>query len=100
MRYEVLVPEPVRDEIASWGLPADTADELYARLQSDLEYGHEHTCFRLSAPTPTYVFKLSLEDPLLKGITHDVTFYLTYGPKDYALYVMSCQYTKTESWES
>jgi len=98
VRFTVVVPEPIQDEISSWGLPSDVEEELYKRLQADLEYGHEFTCPQVPAPSPTYIHKLPLEDPTILGITHVFTFYLTYGPQDDALYVMNCIYESRESW--
>lgn len=99
MRFTVVVPEPIQDEINRWALPIDVEEELYRRLQADLEYGHEFTCPQVPAPSPTYIFKLTLQDPSLLGVSHGFTFYLTYGPLDDALYVRDCSHESRESWD-
>jgi hypothetical protein len=86
------VPAPIKDEIDSWGLPLEIVDALFDRIQTDLEYGHEHICFRLSAPTPTFVYRLSLPDPAVPFEEHSFSFYLCYGPREDALYVMQSDY--------
>jgi hypothetical protein len=94
--YTVVIPEPIRNEIASWGLPIEAETELYKRLQADLEIGHEVTCYRVAAPSPTYVYSLELDDPSFPILKHHFTFWLTYGPKDDCLYVHQCSHKEEE----
>ena len=53
MSHAVEVPKAIEDEIESWALSDELKTEIYRRLREDLEYGHETTCFRLCAPSPT-----------------------------------------------
>jgi hypothetical protein len=94
--FVVVVPEPIRDEIDSWGLAFEVVDEFYRRLQADLEYGHEHTCLRLAAPTPTFIYKVDIADPTGPWVTHWFTVYLTYGGREDGLYVMQCDHEAKE----
>jgi hypothetical protein len=73
-------------------------DELIDRLKKDLEYGHETTCTRLPAPNPTFGCCLQLAHPDLPGVSFLFTFYLTYGPKDYTLYVSYAHKEQVEDW--
>ena len=95
MSFTVVVPDPIRDEIASWLLPADLEELLYSRLQEDLEYGHEHTCQRIAAPSPTFVHYFELEE-LFSPVRHCFTFWLTYGPQDDCLYVHQTHYIQAD----
>jgi hypothetical protein len=100
MNFTVVVPEPIRDEIRSWGLSIEAEDKLYEVLENELRTGHEEKCSRLAAPAPTYLFDLEFQDPCILGITHSCTFWLTYGPRDDALYVMHCTHSQDEHWDS
>jgi hypothetical protein len=98
--FIVVVPEPLRNEISSWGLSIDAELLLYERLESDLADGHEDKLPRLAAPSPTYIYDLEFQDPLLLGIRHYCTFWLTYGELDNALYVRQCTHKQVECWDS
>jgi hypothetical protein len=98
MSFAVVVPEPILDEIASWGLPPEVEETLFARLEADLEYGHETTCFRLAAPSPTYAYQLDLPHPDLAGVHFLFLFHLTYGPADDTLYVQYARHERVENW--
>jgi hypothetical protein len=81
-----VVPDQIRDQIKQeLNLSDEAEDTLYRDLGGALAYGHETTCFRLAAPSPTYVYKLDFSDD---GADYWLTFWLTYGPRDDALYVM------------
>jgi hypothetical protein len=89
VEYCVIVPDPIRDEIRlALSLSDDAEDNLYELLENALAYGHEETCFRLAAPSPTYVYKLSFFHPCLNDGRVLLTFWLTYGARDDGLYVM------------
>ena len=98
MEYEVIVPPAIEIEIASWQLPDELLSEMYRRLGEDLAYGHEDTCFRLPAPSPTYVYQFQLRDPILSQVIYTFTFHLTYGPQEYALYVLHSRVDQDEQW--
>jgi len=100
MSYEVNVPDSIRQQITNLHLHPDLEEELYRRLAEDLEYGHETTCFRLAAPSPTYIYNVQLRDPVLRGITHWFVFHLTYGERDDTLYVRQFFHDDSEDWES
>ncbi len=86
------MPDPIGDQIASWNLPFEVEEQLYTRLHDDLAVGHEATCWRVPAPSPTYVYCLDLEDSPFPVVSHHFTFWLTYGPEDYCLYVYQCDH--------
>ena len=52
------------------------------------------------APSPTLVVNLSLQDPLILGITHHFTFWLTRGARDDHLYVHQCDHEQEEEWDA
>lgn len=96
MEYEVIVPDWIRNDIQeTLHLSVDGEARLYELLETGLAYGHEKTCFRLAAPTPTYIYKVELSD---QGTDYLFTFWLTYGPRDDALYVMQWA-TETPNWD-
>jgi len=47
-------------------------------------------------PAPTYVYEMKLPDPAVPGVVHRFTFWLTYGPRDDALYVMQADHEEIE----
>jgi hypothetical protein len=96
MSCEVLVPQWIREEIAELALPAGLEATLYEELQARLELGHETTCFRLPAPTPTFVFVLELPAPVVPGAGHWFTFHLTEGEKPDTLVVQQAFYDYDE----
>ncbi len=100
MCFVVLVPEPIQNEISAWKLSPDGEDELYRRLDVDLVNGPEGKCVQLAAPSPTYVYEVTFRDPENYGIVHTCTFWLTYGPRDKALYVQHCAHEEEERWGS
>jgi hypothetical protein len=71
--------------------------EMLDRLTKDLEYGHEQTCLRLSAPSPTFLYLLDLPDPVISGVNHIFSFHLTYGEQDDTLYVRYAQHQQAEA---
>ena len=96
MEFSVVIPDEALEEIRRWNLSPDAEDLVYRNLEEGLAYGHETTCTRLSAPSPTFGFEFSFEDPDGSGVSHAFLFYLTYGPLDDALYVMSCWHREVE----
>jgi hypothetical protein len=96
MSYRVAIPAAIKALISSWGLMPSLEQEVYRRLRQDLAYGHETTCFRLAAPSPTYVFNLRLEDPAIPVFIHWFTFHLTYGKREATLYVRHCTHRQTD----
>jgi hypothetical protein len=92
----VEVPEPIRDEIAGWDLPPGLEEEMYRSLADSLEYGHEHICWQLPAPSPTYMYEMKLPDPAVPAVIHKFTFWLTYGPQEDSLYVMQADHEAIE----
>jgi hypothetical protein len=80
--YIVVVPEPIQDEITAWALSPEVEEELYERLQEELEEGHQEKCLRLAAPSPTFIYVIDVDDPDNLGLVHRFTFYLTYGERD------------------
>lgn len=99
MTYTIAVPEPVADEIASWGLPVDTEDELLARLAAGLTQAELDGLWRHPGPGPVYIYRLELQDAQLLGVTHNFTLWLTYGPQPDHLYIQQCEYSSEEDWE-
>jgi|GEM_PF-5175337 len=77
----------------------EAEDLLYELLETNLADEHETKCSRLAAPSPTFVYDLDFQDPLILGITHRCTFWLTYGPRDDALYVHQCTHEQLECWD-
>jgi hypothetical protein len=100
MSFAVVVPTEILEQVASWDLAVGVEDEMLDRLKSDLEYGHEQTCFRLAAPSPTFVYQLALPDPAVAGLTHLFTFHLTYGEQEDTLYVRYIQHEQGEDYSS
>ena len=100
MSYKVEVPDTIRGEIDVWGLSNQLKQEVYRRLEQDLEYGHEVTCFRLPAPSPTFVYQLNLADDRLNGVVHWMIFHLTYGHEDQTIYVSQCFHATEENWQA
>ena len=96
--YVIAVPDPMRDEIGSWGLSPEAEDELYARLEPGLTSEELDECWRLAAPSPTFVLDVDFQDPVVLGVTHSCTFYLTFGEKDDTLYIRGGQHTEREDW--
>ena len=96
MEFCVIVPDSIAAEIRGWGLSARAEDLVYQNLEEGLAYGHETTCTRLAAPSPTFGFEFSFDDPDEFGVIHAFLFYLTYGPRDDALYVMNCWHREVE----
>jgi hypothetical protein len=97
--YVIDVPDPMQDEIRSWGLSLEAEDELYARLEPGLTSEELEKCWRLAVPSPTYAHYVDFQDPVLLGVTHSFTFYLTFGEKDDTLYIRDGQHTEKEDWE-
>jgi len=84
------------EKIQGWGLSDSAEGLVYQNLAEGLAYGHETTCLRLSAPSPTFCFDFSFDDPDNFGVIHAFRFYLTYGVRDDALYVMDCWHHEAE----
>jgi hypothetical protein len=96
--YVVEVPDPASEQITSWGLSLETEEEMYRVLQEELAHGHQEKCSQHAAPAPTFVFDLVFQDPVVLGIVHACTFWLTYGEKDNTLYVRHCTHKQAERW--
>lgn len=97
MNYTVVVPEPISDEISAWGISIEAEELLYEQLESDLADG-PGKCARLPAPAPTFVHVIEFQDPAILGITHRCTFWLTFGERDFTLYVRQVDYSNKERW--
>jgi hypothetical protein len=89
MNYTVAIPRPIRDEIASWGLPRKLLLKLYTILHVDLP-GRVDTLPRLAAPSPTFVFTTDVPDENEPGMIHWFTFWLTFGEQEGYVYVRQC----------
>lgn len=100
MTYVIAVPEPIADEIASWGLPVDTEDDLFTRLAEGLTQESLDRLWRHPGPGPVYIYRLEFQDALVLGITHHFTFWLTYGPEPDHLYIHQGEYGSEEDWDS
>lgn len=87
------------DEIASWGLPVDAEDELFARLTAGLTQEELDRLRRHPGPGPVFIYRFELPDPLLLGVTHNFTFWLAYGPEPDRLYIHQCEYAAEEDWD-
>jgi hypothetical protein len=91
MNYEVIIPRPIKDEIASWGLPRALLLEVYNALLFDLP-GRVEELPRLPAPSPTFVFSFKVTDEPEPDRIHWFTFWLTFGEKEGAVYVRQASY--------
>jgi hypothetical protein len=98
MSYKVEFPDEISQQIQALEAPPEIKAETIQRVIADLEYGHETTCFRLAAPSPTFVFNLDLPDPVVPGVEHWFVFYLTYGSEEDTLEVQQFSYERHEPW--
>jgi hypothetical protein len=93
--FVVEVPEPIQDEIRALDLSLEVEDQLYSQLEDELADG-PGTCQMLQFFT--FVKYLDVQDPLISGITHRFTFFLTYGRDDNQLVVKQFFYDPVEAW--
>lgn len=98
MNYVIDVPEPIQTEIGSWGLSYDAEDALYAHLERGLTQAELDALWRVPGPGFVWVYNLDLQDPLLLGITHVITFWLVYTAQDGHLAIHQCQHRQIEDW--
>jgi len=98
VNYTVVVPEPIRDEIARWDLSLEAEDELYAQLEAPITQEALDAMWRLPGPGFVFVYSFDGPDPLILGLTHFYTFWLVYGAKDDHLYIHQCDYKRTGDW--
>jgi hypothetical protein len=92
MIYTVVVPRPIRDDIASWGLPRRLLLEVYNTLSIDLP-GRVDSLPRMAAPSPTFIFSFDLPHEHETGQSHYFTFWFTYGQREDAVYVRQCHHS-------
>jgi hypothetical protein len=97
--YTIVMPDPMRHELEhSLGLSFEVIDELYANLEGGLTSEELDRCSRLAAPSPTFILNIDIQDPIIIGIKHSFTFFLTFGEKDDCLYIRSGHHAEKEDW--
>jgi hypothetical protein len=98
VNYTIVVPEPMQDEICSWGMSLEAEDDLYAQLEPGLTQQRLDQCRRLAGPVPIFILDIEFQDPRILGILHFCTFHLVYGEQDGLLSMLSAFHTETEDW--
>jgi hypothetical protein len=62
MNYRALVPKPVKDQIASWGLPRPLVLAIYTRLHGELAADPDQHLRDRVVPLAAFAYRFTLED--------------------------------------
>lgn len=98
MAYEIAIPEPIQDKIASWGLPVEVEDRFYAELEGGFTQEELDRLWKHPGPGFAYVYNLDFQDPLNCWTTYFFTLWLVRGSLANQLYIYQCNYEAKEGW--